>query len=92
MAVGVDDEADERTVWWGERAMGDEVGVDDRVEEMVVYRVVDVGILIVITPFRASQSFIQLQEEAAWDRMCEEDSPSRAVREEKGVVAASSGF
>lgn len=50
MAVGCDNKANERRGSRFEIAACDEVCVDNGVEQMVVYGVVYVGILIIITP------------------------------------------
>lgn len=36
--------------------MLDEVGVDDRIKEMVIYGVVDVGVLVVVAPTKPAVS------------------------------------
>ena len=48
--VGGDDETNERRGGWGEMCVLDEVGVDDGIEEVVVDGVVDMGVLIVVSP------------------------------------------
>ena len=50
MTIGINDQTYLRRVGWDLPASLDEICVDDRVKEMVVNGVVDVGILVIVTP------------------------------------------
>jgi len=50
MTIGINDQTYLRRVGWDLPASLDEICVDDRVKEMVINGVVDVGILVIVTP------------------------------------------
>ena len=82
MRVGGDDETNVRRGGRGETCVLDEVGVDDGVEEVVVDGVVDMGVLIVVSP--ANVQWVRKVQSVEGSG---EGGPAGGVGEKEGIVA-----